>query len=83
MHGNTFTTLHEIGDYPGLCFDYLTVTGAIEREGKDFVLNDTNDDREVERAVAQSVERATPDEEVMGSTPAVAALFLLAWSASV
>ena len=34
-------------------------------------------------AVAQSVERATPDEEVPGSIPAVAARSLLVGSASV
>ena len=34
-------------------------------------------------AVAQSVERATPDEEVLGSIPAVAARSLLVGSVSV
>ena len=33
--------------------------------------------------VAQSVERATPDEEVLGSIPTVAARFLLVGSVSV
>ena len=37
----------------------------------------------VEGAVAQSVERATPDEEVLGPIPAVAARSLLVGSVSV
>ena len=36
-----------------------------------------------EGAVAQSVERTTPGQEVSGSIPAVAARSLLVWSVSV
>ena len=31
---------HEIGDYPGLCFEYLAVTNAVKRKWKDTLLND-------------------------------------------
>ena len=39
----------EIGDLPGLCFDYLAVTNAVKREWKDILLNDNNGDIEREQ----------------------------------
>ena len=45
--------------------------------------NQFNCSRDQGGAVAQSVERATPDEEVPGSIPAVAARSLLVGSVSV
>ena len=40
---------HEIGDYPGLCFDYLAVTNAVKREWKDTLLNDNIGNTESEQ----------------------------------
>ena len=37
---------HEIGDYPGLCFDYLTETTTVKREWNHILLSDNYGDRE-------------------------------------
>ena len=46
---------HEIGDYPGLCFDYLAVTNAVKREWKDTLLNDNIGNIESEQHNADKI----------------------------
>ena len=40
---------HEIGDFPGLCSDYLAVTNVVKREWKNIALNDNSRDIEREK----------------------------------
>ena len=40
---------HTIGDYPGLCSDYLAVATVVKREWKDIALNDNNGNIEREQ----------------------------------
>ena len=59
LTGNAWKSIddvrHEIGDYPGLCFDYLAVTNAVKREWKDTLLNDNIGNIESEQHNADKI----------------------------
>ena len=59
LTGNAWKSIddvrHEIGDYPGLCFDYLAVTNAVKREWKDTLLNDNIGNIESEQYNADKI----------------------------
>ena len=59
LTGNAWKSIddvrHEIGDYPGLCFDYLAATNGVKREWKDTLLNDNRGNIESEQHNADKI----------------------------